>query len=169
MIRYVHHQLMGVAMAWCACVVSAPVAFGVRGLSAAGGEVALIVGMGSVIGSVFFGMLAASRLKWVGEISVFEEAVALNDPEALRPAEYSLRHHLPNKGLFFVLLVPSLATGLALTPWLSLIPLWLSLDWLIRAGVAARWEKKNAVLLWRGQVPNSPWELSYSPLGPPPP
>ncbi|WP_446041975.1 hypothetical protein [Streptomyces sp. SID1121] len=67
-----------------------------------------------------------------------------------------------------MLLVPTLVAALVLSPWLSLIPLWLSLDWLVRAGVAARWEKRNAVLLWRGHVPARPWELSYSPLRPPP-
>ncbi|MGW0581211.1 hypothetical protein ACWD25_35905 [Streptomyces sp. NPDC002920] len=169
MTRYVHHQLMGVAMAVCACVVSAPVAFGVRGIPAvADGTVWKVILL--MLGcNVLFGMLEASRLKWVSEVHIFEEAVPLEKPEILRPADYSLRHNLVNRGLFSVLLAPTLVMGLTLSPWLSLTPLWMSLDWLIRAGIAARWEKRNAVLLWRGHVPDSPWELSYSAVRSSPP
>nr|WTB30354.1 hypothetical protein OG781_13450 [Streptomyces sp. NBC_00830] len=160
---------MGVAMAVCACLVSAPVAFGVRGIPAvvvdAVGTVVVLLIVG---GNVLFGTLLASRTKW-GDVRTFEEAVPLDDPETLRPADYSLRHNLVDKRFLPVLLVPALVMGLTLSPWLSLIPLWLSLDWLIRAGIAARWEKKNAVLLWRGHVPDRPWELSYSPVRPSPP
>ncbi|MFE7795762.1 hypothetical protein [Streptomyces sp. NPDC057460] len=169
MIRYVHHQLMGVAMAVCACVVGAPVAFGVRGIPAVVDDAVWMVVVISMLGGVLFGMLEASRLKWVSVVRTFEEAVPLDDPETPRPADYSLRHNLVDKGFFSVLLVATLVAGLTLSPWLSLTPLWVSLDWLIRAGIAARWEKKNAVLLWRGHVPGSPWELSYSPVRPSPP
>jgi len=169
MIRYVHHQLMGVAMAVCACLVSAPVAFGVRGIPAVvddGVWMGILLVLG---GNVLFGMLEASRLKWFSEVRTFEEAVPLDDLETPRSADYSLRHNLVNKGFLAVLLVLALVMGLTLSPWLSLTPLWMFLDWLIRAGIAARWEKKHAVLLWRGHVPGSPWELSYSPVRPSPP
>ncbi|WP_327232578.1 hypothetical protein OG349_00150 [Streptomyces sp. NBC_01317] len=169
MIRHVHHHLMGAAMAVSSCAVSAPVSFGVRGFPAVADGVVWRFALCFLGGVVLFGMLAASRSKWVGEVRIFEEAVPLLDPEALRPAEYSPRRNIVDKRFFSVLLVPSLVAGLALSPWLSLIPLWLSLDWLIRAGVAERWERKNAVLLWRGHVPDRSWELSYSPrrLSPP--
>lgn len=160
---------MGVAMAVCACVVSVPVAFGVRGTPAGVDDTVWTVGLIFLSGSAFYAMLAASRLKWVGEVRLFEEAVPLDDPETLRPVHHSLRRNLIDKRFLSVLLVSSLVAGLALSPWLSLIPLWLSLDWLIRAGIAARWEKKNAVLLWRGHAPDRPWELSYSPVRPSPP
>ncbi|MFF3468826.1 hypothetical protein ACWCQN_46080 [Streptomyces sp. NPDC001984] len=148
MTRYVHHQLIGVAMAVCACVVSAPVAFGVRGIPAVVDDTVWRVILLMLGCNVLFGMLEASRLKWVSEVRTFEEAVPLEHPEILRRADYSLRHNLVNKGLLPVLLVPTLAMGLALSPWLSLTPLSMSRDWLIRAGIAARWEKRNAVLLW---------------------
>ncbi|AVH57539.1 MULTISPECIES: hypothetical protein [Streptomyces] len=156
-------------MAVCACVVSAPVAFGVRGIPAVVDDAVWKVILLMLGCNVLFGLLEASRLKWVSEVRTFEEAVPLDDPEILRPADYSLRHNLVDKGFLTVLLVPALVMGLTLSPWLSLTPLWMSLDWLMRAGIAARWEKRNAVLLWRGHVPGSPWELSYSPVRPSPP
>ncbi|MFG2940839.1 hypothetical protein [Streptomyces sp. NPDC048282] len=71
----------------------------------------------------------------------------------IRPIDRSF-HYMP--------LVPALVMGLALSPWLTLVHLPMALDWLIRAGIAACWEKKHGVLLWRGHVPDGPWELSYS-------
>lgn len=85
MIRYVHHQLMGVAMAVCACVVGAPVAFGVRGIPAVVDDAVWMVVVISMLGGVLFGMLEASRLKWVSVVRTFEEAVPLDDPEPPDP------------------------------------------------------------------------------------
>ncbi len=97
-IRHVHHHLMGVAMAVCASVVSAPVAFAVRGIPAEVDDTVWRVVLLFFVGGVLFAMLTASRLKWIGEVRIFEEAVALDDPETLHPTEYSLGHNLVNKG-----------------------------------------------------------------------
>ncbi|MEU1344252.1 hypothetical protein [Streptomyces sp. NPDC005827] len=116
-----------------------------------------------VFGSiVFFGILGATRLKVVGEVRHFEKAVPLDDPGMIRPIDRSFRHNLVSKSFHCMPLVPALVMGLALSPWLTLVYLPMALDWLILAGIAARWKKKHGVLLWRGHVPGRPWELSYS-------
>ncbi|MFG2965771.1 hypothetical protein ACGFZS_21040 [Streptomyces sp. NPDC048288] len=162
MTRYVHHQLMGAAMAVCACVISAPVVFGVRGIPAVDDDALWLVPLGVFGSIVFFGILGATRLKVVGEVRLFEAAVPLEDPGMIRPVDRSFRHNLVSTSFLCSLLLPALVMGLALSPWLTLVHLPLALDWLIRAGIAARWEKRHGVLLWRGYVPDRPWELSYS-------
>ncbi|MFG3295147.1 hypothetical protein ACGF3G_40900 [Streptomyces sp. NPDC048179] len=153
---------MGVAMAVCACAISAPVAFGVRGTPAVDNGAFWMAPL-FVFGTIALaGILAATRLKGVGEIRLFEEAVPVEDPGMIRPIDRSLRHNLVSTPILIVLLVPALVMGLAANPWLTLVHLPLALDWLIRAGIAACWEKRHGVLLWRGYVPDRPWELSYS-------
>ncbi|MFI1050801.1 hypothetical protein ACH4U3_34395 [Streptomyces griseoruber] len=56
---------------------------------------------------VLFGMLEASRLKWVGEVRTSEEAVPPDDAELLRPGDYSLRHDLVDEGFLLVMLGPA--------------------------------------------------------------
>jgi hypothetical protein len=165
-IRYVHHQLVVITTAVCACAVSAPVSFGVHGELPVVDDtvwtfVLILLGC-----HVFYGLLQASRLKWFSEVRDFETAVLLEDPEAVLPADYSVRRLLVHWGFFGVDLVPWLAMGLAVNPWLSLIPLAMVPDRLIQAAIAVRWERKHGVLLWRGHVPSRPWELSYSRVRP---
>ncbi|MFD3652219.1 hypothetical protein [Streptomyces sp. NPDC058620] len=167
MIRYVHHQLSGVATAVCASAVGAPLAFGVQGVMPVVGETVRTVVLILLGCSVLCGLLEASRLKWISVVRDFDEAVPLKDPEAVLPADYSVGRLLVNWGFLPVMLVPALVMGLALDPWLSLTPLAMALDWLMRAGIAARWEKRKAVLLWREYIQSRPWELSYSPPTPP--
>ncbi|MFF3311650.1 hypothetical protein [Streptomyces sp. NPDC002952] len=91
----------------------------------------------------------------------FEHALPLENPEVL-PADHT--RHVPVRGsLVAVPVVPALAMGLAWNPWLSLTPMSMALDCLVRGCVAARFERKRRVLLWRGQVEDRPWELSWSP------
>ncbi|MFC9245638.1 hypothetical protein ACFT7S_16920 [Streptomyces sp. NPDC057136] len=153
----------------CASAMSAPMAFGVRGVLPVVSETVQTVILIVVGCSVLCGLLEASRLKWISVVRDFDEAVPLQDPETVLPAEYDVGRFLVNWGFLPVLLVPALVMGLAVNPWLALAPLGIALDWLMRAGIAARWERKNAALLWREHIQSRPWELSYTPLGPPPP
>lgn len=166
MIRYVHHQLMGVTSAVCASVMSAPVAFGVHGAPPVADDTVRTVILVVAGCGLLCGLLEASPLRGVGLVREFDGAVPLKDPGATVPADYSLGPLLFNWPFLPVMLVPALAVGLAVNPWLSLAPLALGLDWLMRAGIAARWERKHAALLWREHIQSRPWELSYTPLGP---
>lgn len=168
MIRYVHHQLMGVVSAVCASALSAPVAFGVRGELPVVDDTVRKVALVVVGCGLLFGLLEASRLRWIGLVRDFDEAVPLKDPETVLPADYSVGPLLFNWRFLPVMLVPALVIGLAVNPWLTLAPLAMAMDWLIRAGIAASWERKHAALLWREHIQSVPWELSYTPLGAPP-
>ncbi|QNE78944.1 hypothetical protein F0344_34040 [Streptomyces finlayi] len=156
---------MGVTSAVCAVAVSAPAAFGVRGVLPVADDtvrtvILLVVGCG-----LLCGLLEASPLRRVGLVRDFDAAVPLKDPEGVLPADYSLGPLLFNWRFVPVMVVPALVVGLTVNPWLALAPLTMALDWLMRAAIAARWERKHAALLWREHIQSTPWELSYTPLG----
>ncbi|GGJ80406.1 hypothetical protein GCM10011583_09880 [Streptomyces camponoticapitis] len=42
------------------------------------------------------------------------------------------------------------------SPWAVLLPVALSVEWLMRACTAAHWERRHGLLLWRGGVKEQP-------------
>ncbi|MYS23776.1 hypothetical protein GA0115240_15643 [Streptomyces sp. DvalAA-14] len=161
--RHLHHELMGVCSAVCAAVVSAAVAFGVRGLPTltwkweftwpAAGLVLLVLAAEIPI-----------------EKRAFDSAVALDDPGAVLPADDALRHHLFDGRFLATLLVPTLIGSLVWEPWVSLWPLSLVAGWMCNAAYTASWERRHGLLLWRGRVEAQPLgkgQLYYSSVRPP--
>ncbi|GFM95372.1 hypothetical protein Sfulv_01830 [Streptomyces fulvorobeus] len=88
MIRYVDHQLRGVATAVCAGAVGAAVAFGVEGVPPGADETVRTLLLVLAGWSVLCGLLEASRLRWIGLVRDFDEAVPLKDPGAVLPSPY---------------------------------------------------------------------------------
>ncbi|MFR0357718.1 hypothetical protein [Streptomyces sediminimaris] len=163
MIRYVRHELMAAVALLTAAAAGAAV--GVRvvgGASVRAGTVAWV----AVAALAFLALsarLRSSRLKWVGDVREFEAAVPLPGG---RPAG---RDHTLRKALRFSLfLLPSVAIGLLGLPSVLLVALALSLDWLAKAAVGARWERRNGRRLWLGHDPADPNRLSYCPVTRPP-
>ncbi|MFD5778685.1 hypothetical protein ACFVWX_08620 [Streptomyces sp. NPDC058220] len=157
MVRYVHHQLTGVTTAVCASAVGTLVAFSVRGIPAEDDShgrlvVLFLFGLGA-LGALF----AASPVPGIGEVRTFKAAMPLNDPEAVLPSGNApVRQRLFSWPFLLMLLVPSLIAALFWSPWAALYPLPLSVEWLTRACVAARWERRHGLLLWRGEVAEQP-------------
>ncbi|MEV0039516.1 hypothetical protein [Streptomyces sp. NPDC050804] len=169
MVRYIHHQLMGVTMAVCASVISAPVAFGVRGIPAADDTSGRLGFLFLLSACVCGALVGATRFTPISEVRTFETAVPLNDPEAVLPGDDTVRHHLVDRSSLLLFFVPSLLGALFWSPWAALYPLPLSAEWLVRAGVAARWERRHGLLLWRGEVKEQPLgkgKLLYSSVRP---
>lgn len=156
--RYVHHQLRAVYTAFAALVICVAVTSGVRGELMTSYGVGWFA-LGVVAFPVVFTLLAATRLKWVGDIRDFETAVSLEET----PDGVSLRRHPVNWWLFTVMLVPTLALAIGYAEWIALLPLWSALISLGQVWVAADWERKNGKVLWRGHDTDAPWKLSYSP------
>ncbi|MFF2848784.1 hypothetical protein ACFVT5_21020 [Streptomyces sp. NPDC058001] len=160
---------MGVTMAVCASAISAVVAFVVRGFPAAdddGGRWVLLFLVGSC---ALGGLLGVSRLPHLSELRMFEAAVPLNDPEAVLPRDDTVRRHLVDVQILLIFLVPSLGLALFWSPWAVLYPLPLAAEWLVRTGVAARWERRHGLLLWRGDLKEQPLgkgQMLYSSVGP---
>ncbi|WP_141698329.1 hypothetical protein [Streptomyces lushanensis] len=160
---------MGVTMAVCASAVSAAVAFGVRGIPATEDSHGRWVFLFLLGACALGGLLGASRIPHISEVRTFETAVPLNDPEAVLPGDDTVRHHLVDRSSFLLFLVPSLIAALFWSPWAALYPLPLSAEWLVRACVAARWERRHGLLLWGGAVKEQPLgkgQLLYSSVRP---
>ncbi|MFJ7963884.1 hypothetical protein [Streptomyces sp. NPDC096324] len=159
MIRYVHHQLRGTSVAACVMVVSAVVAFGVRGIPEHDGKSWWVVGLFVAVGALS-GAVSITRLNWVGEVRDFESALPLANPVAALPAQDPLRFRLLDVDYLatmgVVIGVPTLAASLLWHPAAAFYPLVSATEWLMRAARAARWERRHGVLLWRGHVEEQP-------------
>ena len=163
MIRYVYHELMAAVALLTAAAAGVAVGVSVEGgASVRAGTVAWV----TVAALVFLALsarLRASRLKWLGDIREFEAADPLPSGGPDRP-DHTLRKALR----FSLFLLPSVAIGLLGLPSVLLVALALSLDWIVKAAVGARWERRNGRRLWMGHYPADPNRLSYSPVTPPP-
>ncbi len=153
--RYVHHELMAVAEAVGATLVTVPVVFGVRGVPRGEGDwraLALLAAFSAVNG-----VLACTRLSWLGgEKREFEDAVPLADPDSVLPTpRESLRRSI-DRGFAVFLMLFGLVFALI---WVPIMALWSVLflpERLIKAAYGTYWERRHGVLLWRGHVPEQP-------------
>ncbi|MEU6197312.1 hypothetical protein [Streptomyces sp. NPDC047061] len=149
---------MTVAQAGVALALTAPVVFGVRGLSQGDSDIVVFL-LCWAGGGVVFSLLAVStRSRWLGgEKRDFESAVPLADPEEILPTpRESLRRSFD--GAFVVLiglmsLVFGLIWGLAASGCavVLLVP-----ERIVTGVYAFFWERRHGVLLWRGQVEEQP-------------
>ncbi|NEB02727.1 hypothetical protein [Streptomyces sp. SID13726] len=148
---------MTVVEVGAAVAVSAPVAFGVRGLPQLdSAKVAALLYLAGA--SAFFGLLAVStRLNWLGgEKGDFESAVPLTAPEAILPSPRKSLLRSFDVAFVVIVTLPSLAFGLLWSPW--------GIGWLVffvperivKGVYALLWERRHDVLLWRGSVAEQP-------------
>lgn len=163
MVRYVHHELMAAVALLVAIAVGVAMAVGVQDSelrAEAVGEMA-VIGLAYI---VLAALMRSSRLKWVGEVREFEAAVPVTGADPVSRSR-TLRKALR----FSLFLVPSVVLGLLEVSWALVIALVIALDWLTKAAVGARWERRNRRQLWRGENPDDPWRLSYTTLTGPAP
>ncbi|MET9680258.1 hypothetical protein [Streptomyces coeruleorubidus] len=160
--RLVHHELRAVVSVLAATAVTLTTVGLVRGFSAPPEPGRLGLYTAAVLAwIVVWTLLKATRIKWFSEVREFEKAVRLDGTDPALATERFLRDR-PFSPRMFVLYT-LFAVPLALwEPLTAVIPLWSAVDWLGQAAVAARWERKHGLLLWRGHVDSRPWELSVS-------
>ncbi|MFE7167291.1 hypothetical protein [Streptomyces sp. NPDC057616] len=158
-----HHELMAAVALLTSAVAGVAVGISVEGgTSVRAGTVAWVTAaaLAFLAASV---RVRSSRLKWLGDLREFEAADPLPRDGADRP-DHTLRKALR----FSLFLLPSVAIGLLGLPSVLLVALALSLDWVAKAAVAVRWERRTGRRLWLGHDPADPNRLSYSPVTPPP-
>ncbi|MDN0195170.1 hypothetical protein [Streptomyces sp. S.PNR 29] len=162
MVRYVHDELRDVFSALAASAVNVAVMVSVRGFSPVRPSgLALLAGLALAFLAVYT-LLRSSRLKWFSGVKQFEAAVPVEDTDAALPTGDSLRRHPIGLRLFAACVAMTLPLALLWDSWMAVFPLWPALAWLGRAVVCARWERRHGRLVWRGHLPEEPWELSVS-------
>ncbi|MFF2364703.1 hypothetical protein ACFVU0_18685 [Streptomyces sp. NPDC058122] len=163
MVRYVHHELMGVCTAAAAAAVGLVVALPFRGLAhadAPGDVVAWSAGI----------LVVVLGLSLIGERRAFRRAVPLQDPDATLPRDYAPRRHLFNGGFLAFMLVLTVTLALVANPLGALCVMPLAAQWLVNAAYALHWERTHGLLIWRGDVPGQPLgkgQMFYSSPRPP--
>jgi hypothetical protein len=161
--------------AWAALVFTMGVFVGVRGLSswpeAWWSSMAVIAGV-----LVLWIPLRASRLKWFSMVRELETAEPREVPYGTWSTDHWSLLRTTHPGilramyvLYISLMVPVLAVSILWEPYLVGVQLWLALDWTGRGLVAARWERRQGVLLWLGRKGRAPSEYYYTPVSPRPP
>ncbi|MFC8140428.1 hypothetical protein ACFUKV_01455 [Streptomyces paradoxus] len=160
--RLVHHELRAVVSVLAATAVALTTVGLVRGFSAPSepGRLGLYAG-GVLAFLLLWTLLKATRLKWVGEVRDFEEATPVEGTGRPLPTERFLRDQPFSPRLCVLYLLFTVPLSLW-EPWAAVLPLWSALDWLGQAAIAAHWERRNGLVLWRGRVESRPWELSVS-------
>ncbi|MFF6915793.1 hypothetical protein [Streptomyces sp. NPDC012466] len=160
--RYVHVELRGAVSAFTGTAIAAAVFTGVRGhLPIRPHGLPLVIGIGLAFVAAS-ALLRRSRLKGFGVVREFDTAPFVEDTGATPPAAVSLRRRPFSPGILAFSLVFALLVALLAEPSLLVVPPWLASDWLAHALVAARWERGNGLVLWRGHIPDEPWRLSVS-------
>ncbi|MFJ7947119.1 hypothetical protein ACIQ6K_26220 [Streptomyces sp. NPDC096354] len=104
---------------------------------------------------VLMGFVSTSRLKKLGDIPTFEAAVPIADPATALSAPVRARARRSLGGSYGAMFALSIVvvTVLALfEPIAALLNCTLAVDPLMRAERAARWERRQGVLLWQGHV-----------------
>ncbi|GGW90693.1 hypothetical protein [Streptomyces lomondensis] len=160
--RLVHHELRAVFSVLAATAVALTASVLFHGFSPPSDTGRLALYAAGVLALLLvWTLLRASRLRWFSEVRNFEKAVPVEDIDPPGAAERLLRHRPFSPRLFvgYVLGAVPLALWQPLTTGIFL---WSALDWLSEAAVAAHWERRNGLLLWRGRVDSRPWELSVS-------
>ncbi|WP_157877356.1 hypothetical protein [Streptomyces odonnellii] len=156
---------MSVTMGVSASAIGALVAFSVVGIPEMDDDygrwfIQFMFGL-----SVFAGISGALPFVKHAEVRTFKAAMPLNDPAAVLPGSRVTPRYVVDRRFLLLLLVPSLIAALLWSPWAALFPLTLAVEWLMRAGLAAHWERRHGVLLWRGEVKEQPLgkgQLLYS-------
>ncbi|MFD4975837.1 hypothetical protein [Streptomyces sp. NPDC058424] len=152
--RYVHNELATVTEAVCAVAISASAVFGVRGIPKV--DVGWRLAAAVIALSAVFGVLACTRLRWLGnEKRDFEEAVPLTPDTVLPTLGESLRRSL-DVGFVAYLAVSTPVVALFWETLVALRPLMFVPDRLAKAAYAAYWERRHGVMLSRGHVPDQP-------------
>ncbi|MFJ6084141.1 hypothetical protein ACIQI8_22325 [Streptomyces sp. NPDC092369] len=157
--RYVHQELLAALAMLTGIAVGVAVSVGIRDDASLHGRGVAVTAALAVAFLVVSVLLRSSRLKWVGEVREFEAAGPRPGADVVpRDRAYSVRMVV----LFVLAAVLTSFLGVAVV-----IPLAMGLDWLTKAVVAARWERRHGRVLWRGHNRDEPWKLSYSPVSPP--
>ncbi|MDQ1016961.1 hypothetical protein [Streptomyces afghaniensis] len=160
--RLVHHELRAVVSVLAATAVALTTAGLVRGFSPPSDPGRLGLCVAAVLASVVvWTLLKATRITWFSEVRDFEKAPPVEEAGPVLPAERFLRDRPFSPRLFVLYLLFAVPLSLW-EPWAALLPLWSALDWLGQAALAAHWERRHGLLLWRGRVASRPWELSVS-------
>jgi hypothetical protein len=163
MVRYVHTELTAALALLAGTGMGVAVAAGVHDTSVLRAGPVGKVAVFAVVFLTLVTLVRGTRLKWVGETANFEAAEPLPGPQ---PAAARRPFGL---GRLLLFLVPNLVVGVLGFTWVLVVPLVMALDWLAKAAVGARWERRHGRLLWLGHDREEPLRLSYSPVSPPPP
>lgn len=167
--RLVHHELRACLAALLVIVVNAVVVGLVRGFPSVRIDDRAALGIAGMLAIwALFTLLEGTRIEWFGEVRNYDAATPLA-PDTVLPPENFWHDRPVATRLLPLILVPTLALALFWEPWMCLMPLVLCLERAAKAAQVAHWERRNGRVLWRGRVEGSPWELSYSPAGPPTP
>jgi hypothetical protein len=167
--RLLHHEFRAAFAALAVAVVCGVVLGLVHGFSAssdAGDLRTLTVAL--FVGAVVWTLLGATGLKWVSEVRDFDRAVPVEDIDVVPPADRSLRGDWFSPGLFGTYLVLTLPIALFWEGAVLSIPVWSAMNWLGKAALIIRWERRHGLVLWRGHDGARPWELSVSRRSPAP-
>ncbi|WP_461063283.1 hypothetical protein [Streptomyces pseudoechinosporeus] len=161
--RYVHHELRSAfaVLAVAACLAVTGIVRGFPPLKADWLWILVVLPLGIAV----FTLLKASRLKGVSEVRNFEAAVRVEDTDVVLPTKDFLHNQPVNLGLFAFFLVFLLPMSFW-EPWVIVVPVGWALDWLGKAALAAYWERRHGLLVWRGPVPGHPGNLLVSPRQP---
>jgi hypothetical protein len=157
--RYVHQELLAALAMLAGIAVGVAVAVEVRDEDPMSGRGVAVTAAFAVAYLVATALLRSSRLKWFGKVREFDAAVPR--PGADTPADRG----------YYVRMLVLFVLAAAFTSYLGFavfIPLMLGLNWLIQGAVAARWERRNGKVLWRGYRRDEPWKLSYTSASPSP-
>lgn len=160
--RYVHAELRDASSAFTGTVVSMAVFAWVGGhlpIRPHGLPLVIGIGLAYVAASA---LLRGSWLKRFSSVREFDAAPRLEDTGAAPPAGVSLRRRPFNPGVLGFTVAFALPVALFWEPVLIVVPPRLASDWPARALVAARWERRNGLVLWRGHDPDEPGRLSVS-------
>ncbi|MHC3468362.1 hypothetical protein ACYF6T_06585 [Streptomyces sp. 7R007] len=158
-----HHEL------WAVAAVLAGAAAGA--VAGAGTGEASAIRAGTVAGAAVFllaflaltVLVRASRIRGVGVAREFEAARHLGDGHP------PPRRSRPGPRLVPLLLFTGLLAYFLDDTGAVMVPLVLALDWLGKAALAARWERRRGRRLWRDPRGGHPSRLWYSALSPGPP
>ncbi|MGW1736370.1 hypothetical protein OG830_01935 [Streptomyces sp. NBC_00121] len=154
--RYAHNELTVVVEAVCAVAISASVVFGLRGVPRIDADAGWLIAFYIALNGLF-GVLACTRLKWLGgEKRDFESAVPLANSDTVLPTPGKSLWRSFDWGFFAFLVVPCLVVALVWEPLVALWPLVLVPDRLAKGVYVTYWERRHGVLLWRGHVPDQP-------------
>jgi hypothetical protein len=160
--RLVHHEIRAANSTLLAGTVTLAVTAVVQGFPAADWDWRFVGATAGFL--VLWTLLRATRVKGLGSHREFEKAVPLEENGRVPPADVPLRRDHPVSGrLLFLYVVLTLPVALLWEPWVTVVCPGSAIAWLGDAAVAAHWERRHGLVLWRGHVRGSPWELSVSP------
>lgn len=172
MIRYVHHEFRMAIAAWFALIVTAGVAFGVRGPSTLREDWWDVLGIVTGV-LVLFCALRATRIPVLGLVPELETAPLRRVPyDHWSTDRWTLLQPQMRKSTVIGALAPVavlLPVSLLWEPYVVVGLVYWAVDPSVRGSVAARHERRYGVLLWLGRKGRDPSEYYYTPVSPGPP